>query len=58
MIIQFVNFLKDDLNLFIKNKKGIDDSLVVFANLNTIIEYLKADLELKKLTGNLSSIKN
>lgn len=38
MIIQFVNFLKDDLNLFIKNKKGIDDSLVVFANLNTIIE--------------------
>lgn len=38
MIIQFINFLKDDLNLFIKNKKGIDDSLVVFANLNNIIE--------------------
>lgn len=38
MISQFINFINSDLNLFIKNKKGIDDDLVLFANLNNILE--------------------
>lgn len=38
MISQFISFINSDLNLFIKNKKGIDDNLVLFANLNNILE--------------------
>lgn len=38
MIIQFINFLKNDLSLFIKNSRGKDDDLVIFANLNAVIE--------------------
>lgn len=38
MIIQFINFLKDDINSFIVNKKGVEDVFVVFANLNNVIE--------------------
>jgi hypothetical protein len=38
MIIQFINFLKDDINSFIVNKKGVEDAFVVFANLNNVIE--------------------
>jgi hypothetical protein len=38
MISQFINFLKDDINTFIVNKKGVEDTFVVFANLNNVIE--------------------
>jgi hypothetical protein len=38
MIGQFINFLKDDINSFISNKKGVEDNFVVFANLNNVIE--------------------
>lgn len=38
MISQFIDFIKNDLNLFIKNKRGIDDNLVFFSNLNNILE--------------------
>lgn len=38
MISQFISFINSELNLFIKNEKGIDDDLVLFANLNNILE--------------------
>jgi len=38
MIGQFINFLKDDINSFISSKKGVEDNVVVFANLNNVIE--------------------
>jgi len=38
MISQFISFLKDDLNSFIAQKKGVIDTFVLFANLNNVIE--------------------
>lgn len=38
MISQFINFLKVDLNSFISQKKGVEDTFVLFANLNNVIE--------------------
>ena len=38
MISQFINFLKVDLNSFISRKKGVEDTFVLFANLNNVIE--------------------
>lgn len=38
MISQFITFLKNDLNSFITNKKGVNESFVLFANLNNINE--------------------
>ncbi len=38
MISQFINFLKVDLNSFISQKKGVEDTFVLFANLNNVVE--------------------
>ncbi len=38
MISQFIAFLKNDLNSFITNKKGVNENFVLFANLNNINE--------------------
>ncbi len=38
MISQFISFLKGDLNSFISQKKGVEDTFVLFANLNNVIE--------------------
>lgn len=47
MISQFIELIKNDLNLFIKNKKGVDASFVLFANLNNILENSDATAENK-----------
>lgn len=38
MISQFIDLIKNDLNLFIANKKGVDGGYVLFTNLNNILE--------------------
>ncbi|HTO14873.1 MAG TPA: DUF4255 domain-containing protein [Edaphocola sp.] len=37
MISEFINLIQKDLNLFIKNKKGIVNDLVLFTNLNNVL---------------------
>lgn len=38
MISQFITFLKEDINAFVVQKKGVSNSFVNFSNLNNVLE--------------------